>query len=158
MIAEQKLRTLAEQSTSLQTYFGDPAIKFRWEFMQVPQGLIPKQRGQQALGGGTSTARVQRISSSTLVSQEGVNPVERLRFQIDVYDLDPIAAFNAAQSVNNWLATVNMVTTQQFDSPVTTPNQFPNIPTNLRPGVDVQSGVLIYVWSIDVFCYNNSAN
>jgi len=158
MIAEEKLKTLAQQSTALQAYFGNPAIKFRWEFLQLPQGLIPKRPGDQAFGGGTSSARIQRISTLSNYVQEGPNPLERIRFQVDVYDLNAIVAFNAANAVINWFGTINLVTGQQFGSPVTTPNQFPSIQSNLRPGVDVQAGTLIYVWSIDEWVYNNTQN
>ena len=158
MIAEEKLKTLAQQSTALQAYFGNPAIKFRWFFLQVTQGAIPKRPGDQAFGGGTSSVRVQRISTLSNYVQDGPNPLERIRFQVDVYDLDPMVAFNAATAVINWFGTINLVTGQQFGSPVTTPNQFPSIQSNLRPGVDVQAGTLIYVWSIDEWVYNNTQN
>ena len=54
--------------------------------------------------------------------------------------------------------TINLVTMQQLDSPPTTPVQFPNFLSNLRSGVEPQPGTIVYVESVDVICYNSTAN
>jgi hypothetical protein len=156
VIAEVKLWTLAQLDATLRTFFGTGP--FRWCDIQLTQNYLPKQRGQSAPGGGSSSVVVRRVSSIPQYMQSGLGTIERIRFQCDVLDLDPNVATNAALALIAWFQTVNLVTGQQFGSPVTTPNQFPSFYVNLRRGLWPQAGAVVYADSVDVMLYNNTAN
>ncbi len=112
-----------------------------------------------APGGGTSSVRtiiISRVSEYTHTS--GACSWERVRFQIDVLDLDPLVAASTASTIEAFLGTVNLMTGQQFGSPITTPNGFPTFIGNRRQGEEPQPGPVVYVESLDVLIYSDKLN
>lgn len=161
MTAKIKLWTLAQLDASMRATFGNPALSptgFRWCDVQLVQGYLPKTRGAQAYGGGTSTVITRRVSTIPFIEQLGLNPLERVRFQFDVLDLDPDICEQSASTLIAWLGTINLVSGAQFGSPVSVPNQFPNNLSNRRSGLYPQPGAVVYTESVDVMVYNNTAN
>lgn len=143
MTAETKLRTLASADAALQLIFGTPL--FRWFDKQLPQGYI--QRG--------ACARVISVSTAPLYEMAGLNPMNRIRFQIDVLHLDPEAARAAASAVILFLNTgADLASNAQFGSPTVTPRQFPNFILSQRGGMDYREQPPVHVETIDVRVYN----
>jgi len=153
----EKIRTLAMGTPALQAFFG--INPFRWVAKwPLTQGYLPKRRGDPAPGGGTSSVRTKLISAISQYAQEGPSILEQCRVQIDVLDLSPETCDRAAFAVEDFLGTINCVTGQQFGSPTTTPNQFPNFLTNRREFEEPQPGAVVYGVSVDVVLYNSTLN
>ncbi len=141
--AEAKLRTLAAADTTMQSFFG--SAPFRWFHIQMPQGYITKG----------SCIRVRRVSAVYTYAQEGITEIEQVRMQLDCLNEDQDAARNALNAVNNFIATVDLMSNAQFASPPTTPTQFPNYRLSERSGIEFQVERQIYVWSADWRIWNN---
>lgn len=157
MEPDVKLRTLALREASLRTVLG--TNPFRWQRMPLTQGYLPKNRGDLAPGGGTSSVRYRIISRvSEYTHTNGACSWERVRFQIDVLDLDDAIAASTATTIEAFLGTVNLMTGQQFGSPITTPNNFPTFVGNRRQGVEPQPGPVIFVEHIDVVIFSDRLN
>ncbi len=157
MEPDVKLRTLALREASLRTVLG--SNPFRWQRRPLTKGYVPQNRGDLAPGGGTSSVRtiiISRVSEYTHTS--GACSWERVRFQIDVLDLDPLVAASTASTIEAFLGTVNLMTGQQFGSPITTPNGFPTFIGNRRQGEEPQPGPVVYVESLDVLIYSDKLN
>lgn len=154
--AENKIRFLALRSATLQGYFGSGP--FRWFDRQVQPGYMPSVRGAAAAGGGSSCLRNRRISTINDYIMTGPSTLEKIRFQLDVLDLDPDTCKAATFAVMDFIGTINLVTGQQFGSPVTTPRQWPNFVSNMRSGLEPQPGPPIYVESIDLIVFNETTN
>lgn len=117
---------MAGADATLQGFFG--TNPFRWFYLQLPPGYIEKVPG--------TCATVQRVSTQYLHAQEAISKLSKPRFQIVVRDPLPDVAAQAATAIINWLCTVDFASDAQFTSPPTTPRQFPNFVTNVRPGLD----------------------
>lgn len=127
MTLEQKMRTLAQLDTGLQGYLYNPSNNtFRWFDRQVPQGYIQQ---------GTCVS-VLRVSTISRYAQTGRMADEQVMMQIDVRDFDPVQAAEVCAYISTWLGTVSFMDSNQFDSPPTTPNRFPNFQMNQRSGMD----------------------
>lgn len=126
MTPEAKLLQLAAANVTLQGFFG--TSPFRWFEIQIPQGLL-------ASG---ACARLLRISTLRYYKQQGITEFSQPRFQLDVVAASPEAARSAMAAVINWLGAISLAETNQFDSPATTPPQFPNFVLNQRTGLYVE--------------------
>lgn len=156
MTAEVKLRTLAMADATLQADLGAPPL-FRWFDTAIPQGVI--QRGP--------CVRVLRISTLWLYAQSlppggspmttppgGLLNLSQPRFQIDVMALDPEQARAVAADIIAFMATADLASYAQFDSPATTPRQFPNFLLNQRHGADFQEQAPISIETLDYRMFN----
>jgi len=152
----EKIVTLASASSTLQTLFG--VHPFRWTKWPLTQGYIPKRRGDLAPGGGTSSVRYKLISAVSAVLQQGQSTLEMCRLQIDVMDLSPEVCDRSAFAIEDFLGTINLVTGQQFGSPVVTPNNFPTFLNNRREFIEPLPSVVCYGISIDLQCWNSTLN
>ncbi len=156
MEPDVKLRTLALREASLRTVLGN-GNPFRWMRRPLTQGYIPKNRGDIAIGGGTSSVRTRIISRiSPYTHTEGAVSWEKVRMDIEVLDLDPLVAASTATTIQAFLRTVNLMTGQQFGSPITTPNNFPTYVGNRRQGEEPQPGPLIFVELVDIEFFNDT--
>lgn len=146
MTAEAKLYTLAAANASLQAVFGTP---IRWFDTQIPQGVIVPGETTQA-----AAARLLRVSTVRAYAMEGLVNLSQPRFQIDV--LHPLAetARAAADAVIAWLGTVDLAGTYQFDSPATTPPQFPCFVLSQMGGLAEQFEPPVFVQTIDFRAFN----
>lgn len=143
MTAEVKFRDLANRSATLQGFFG--VSPFRW---------YDKQVQQNALRAGTCV-RVLRVSTFTLHTHDGLNPMNGVRFQIDVLDPDSETARAAAQAIIDWLAGAKLSTTELWDSPPVTPTGVaPNFLLNHRSGMDPIVQPPVHVETLDVRVFN----
>jgi hypothetical protein len=145
MTAEAKIRNLARQDATLQSYFLGTNGTFRWFDMQEQPGYI---------GQGTC-ARVLRVSTLFMQTHEtqqyrSLNQMQQPRFQIDVLDYDSERARSAAAAIIDWLARVDFSSDAQFASPVTSPTRHPHQILNQRSGMIPQTQPPVWVQSIDV--------
>lgn len=146
MTAEVAMRTLAQQSSTLQTFFGEtPSGPFRWFDRQMPPGYI--DRGACARVRRVSTLR--RYAHGTTTRRSVVNQAQP-RFQIDVLDMDPERARSAAAAICDWLGEVDFSTDSQFASPPTSPKRHPNAVLNQRAGMEPKPDPPVYVEILDV--------
>jgi hypothetical protein len=145
MTAEVAMRTLAQQSTPLQTYFGEVSGVFRWFDRQLPPGYIDRGACVRVLR--VSTLRLYAHGSTT---RRSVVDQAQPRFQIDVLDYDPERARSAAAAVLDWLGEVDFSTTSQFASPPTSPKRHPNFVLNQRAGMEPKPDPPVYVEMLDV--------
>lgn len=140
---EVRLRLLAREDPTLQSYLlGDNGI-WRWYDRQLAQGAFK-------LG---PCVRVLRVSTVRMYCMDGILAVSQPRFQIDVLDLDPEQCRTIRNAVIDFLGTVDLNSPDQFNSIPTTPPQFPNFVINQRSGMDFQLDPPAYVESIDVRMY-----
>lgn len=149
MTAEVKMRSLAQQDDTLQSFFGDGGI-FRWFDRQLQPGYLKV---------GKSCIRVRRISTVRQYAHEtatarSLSRMEQPRFQIDVLDYDAERARSAASAFIDWLATVDFSSDSQFASPVISPTRHPNEVLNQRADMDFTLQPAAYVETLDVriFC------
>lgn len=153
----EKLRVLAQQNAQLQADLGSalppPAVAFRWFDRQLVPGIV----ANSLVGGTCVTTR--RISTLRQTNSGGIMNLELVRIQIDVYDLDSNIAENVANDVVNFMGTISMCSNNQFNSPVTQPNQAPNFLLNQRQGMvtnpNSKSGP-IYTEVLDFRCWNRT--
>ena len=145
MTAEVKLRTIAKYDPALQAYFGTGP--FRWFAIQIPQGYFPQ-----------TCARIMRISTNSDYEMRGPNPLEWIRFQVDILDQDPEVARAAARAVTDWFHRTNICVNNEFDSPATTPPNFPNFKLNERETLDYQLKPVAFCVTQDWKVYNNTDN
>jgi hypothetical protein len=148
MTAEAKMRTLAQQDETLQSFFFTGG-QVRWFDRQLQPKYIEDG----------SCVRVTRVSSIPLYSHEtrtqrSQNRIEPVRFQIDVLDLDAERARAAATAVIDWLATVDFSSDSQFASPVTSPTRHPNVLLNHRSGMEPKTKAPVWVEILDVRILN----
>ena len=145
MTAEAKLRTLAQQDENLQAFFfTDDQI--RWFDRQLPPGYLVA---------GRSCAWVTRVSTIPLYThgtrnRQAINRMVQIRFQIDVADYDATTAKAAAQAIIEWLSTIDLSSTAQFDSPTTSPTRHPNFLLNQRSSLLAQLKQNANVETLDV--------
>lgn len=149
MTAEVKMRTLAQQDTALQTYFGDSGI-FRWFDRQLTPGYLKI---------GKTCARVRRIATVRqyahgTATRQPLSRLEQPRFQIDVLDFDSERARSAAAAIIDWLGTADFSSDDQFASPPTSPTRHPNVVLNQRADMDFTLQPAAYVETLDIriFC------
>ena len=146
--AEVKLRTLAINNPTISGYIGT-----RW--------LTPRQLPGYINQG--TCIRAFRVSTERFYAQTGIVSMSKPRFQIDVLDFDNERALEVAAAVVDFLGTISLAQNNQFDSPVTTPPQFPNFVSGPRQGMEAQTDASgnplaskgpVMVQSIDVRLYN----
>ena len=152
MTAEVKLRTLARQSTALQSYFGEDSGLFRWFDRQLPP---------QYIGRGTCV-RILRVSTLRYYTKEtrvarSVNEQSGVRFQIDVLDLDPERARAAASAIVDWLGEIDLSTDDQFSSPPVTSQIHANFVLNQRAGIEPATDPPVYVEILDIRVFSKEA-
>jgi len=145
MTAEVKLRTLAMQDETLQSYFVGTNGTVRWFDRQLQPGYINQ---------GTCV-RVIRVSTLFTHTHEtanyrSLNAQQQPRFQIDVLDTDAERARSAAAAIIDWLARIDLSSDAQFASPVTSPTRHPITLLNQRAGMEPQTQPPTYVESLDI--------
>jgi hypothetical protein len=150
MTAEAKIRTLAQQDATLQSFFGGSNGTFR---------MFDRQLQPNYLKPGATCCRVRRISTVQIRSHETAtqrsdNSQVQPRFQIDVLDFSAETARAAAAAICDWLARVDFSTNDQFDSPVTTPKRHPNFVLNQRADMEFTTQPPAYVETLDVRIFN----
>jgi hypothetical protein len=141
MTAETKLRTLASADSVLRGFFG--TSPFRWYHLQLPPSALPNSGVPYPC-----TARVRQVSQVPYYTQEGMNRLNNVRFQIDVLCANVDTVDQATAAIAAWLGTVS------FCDPTLTPGQSPNFVLNIRPGLEVQLKPPVPVNSIDVKVFN----
>jgi hypothetical protein len=139
------MRTLAQQDSTLQSYFATGGI-FRWFDRQLTPGYLRP---------GAACVRVRRISTARQHAHEtatarSLSRMEQPRFQIDVLDFDAERARSAAAAIIDWLAVVDFSSDSQFASPVTSPTRHPNFVLNQRADMDFTLQPPAYVEILDV--------
>lgn len=144
MTAEAKIRTLAGADATLQTFFG--TNPFRWFYLQLLPGYLDGTKGM--------CAQLRRIDTSFLHAQEALVNLNYPRFQLTIRDKDADLVDRAAAAVVDWLSTIDLASDAQFESPATTPRQFPNFVRNLIPGMDPALKPVIYTMVIDWQSWN----
>lgn len=150
MTAEAKIRSLARQDATLQSFFSGSNGTFRWFDRQLTPGYITQGTCVRVLR--VSTVRM--FTHPTRVATQLVDQ-QQPRFQIDVLDIDPERARSAAAAIENWLTTVaDFSSGAQFASPVTSPTRHPNFVLNQRAGMEPQTQPPVYVETLDVRIFN----
>lgn len=151
MTPEVKLRTLAAADATLQSFFYNASTGFRWYDTELPQGQLPSG----------ACVIVRRVSTVRTYEQRGLQNLSQPRFQIDVLppntvnkQSDPEAGRAAAAAIIAFLGTINLATTDQFGSPVTTPQNFPNFVLNQRLTSYPQLQPPVLAQTIDIRVYN----
>jgi len=141
--AEAKIRTLAQADSTMQSFFG--VAPFRWFQVREPQGYISQ---------GTCI-RVRRVSAVYDYVQNGILQIEQVRLQFDVLDLSQETARNALTAVERFLRSVDLMNSNQFNSPPTAGACFANYLLSERAGVEPQIKQQVYIWSADYRIFNN---
>ena len=119
----EKMRLLAMADPTLQGYLYNASNNtFRWFDTQLQPGYINQ---------GTCVT-VRQVSTVPIYANSGMLATDQPRVQIDVRDLNSNQAKVVAKAVDDWLQGVSFMTTNQFESPPTTPNQFPNFKLSQR--------------------------
>lgn len=144
MTAETKLRTLASGDATLQVYLLS-AGDFRWFDQQMRQGAA------------FPNVTVLRVSTIRDYTMGGINPMSRIRFQIDVRDYSAETARAIAAAIIDFLRTADLASNAQFGCPATTPPQFPCFVLNQRGGMDYQLQPPPYVQTLDIRVFNLEA-
>lgn len=145
MTAESKIRTLASQDATLQSFFG--TSPFRWNHLQKsPSGAIPNV--------SEASADVKQISARYLYAQEAAVSLIQARFQITVRCRNVTTTDAAALAIIEWLGTVCFANNDQFQSPPVTPRQHPNFVLSTQAGMDPQLKTPIYTQLIDFRVWN----
>lgn len=156
--AEEKLYSLASSNATMQADLGNP---IRWSDRQLAPGFIQPSTPPNSIG--ASCVRVRRISTlrryvqgnGAPTSGTNLSPLSFVRFQIDVLDYNAEIARQVAADVVAFLGTVCLSSNAQFNSPATTPNQFPSFLLSQRAGMDFElSSAPVYVESLDCRLYN----
>jgi hypothetical protein len=128
---------------------------FRWAEKQVTQDWFPPSSvvpPNEAVG----AVSVLRVSGLITYIQGGIIPTEQPRFQIECRHPYAETARQIAQVVKNFLGTIDLVTTDNFNSPPTTPQQFPNFVLNERGSMDFQLSPPVHVEILDVRLFNRT--
>lgn len=141
--AEAKIRTLAQANTTMQSFFG--TAPFRWFYVREAGGYI-------ATG---TCCRVRRVSAVYQYVQNGRICIEQARLQFDVLDPSQETARNALLALESFMGTVDLMNTNQFNSPPTAGAQFANFTLSERSTIEVQIKQTVYVWSVDYRIFNN---
>jgi hypothetical protein len=146
MTAAVKMRTLAQQDATLQTYFGDAGGIFRWFDKQLQPGYLKV---------GKACVRVRRISTLRQSTHETAtrrsqSALAQPRFQIDVLDYESERARSAAKAITDWFATVDFSSDSQFASPPTSPKRHPNVVLNEREDLEYSVQPPAHVVTLDV--------
>src|SRR5262252_4164805 len=126
MDIEDKIRTLAQTNAGLVALLG--AGPFRMFNRQLQQGYI--QTG--------TCVRFRVVSNPEAYNQQGRQNISQALVQFDVMDLDPVRCRQGRNAIIAWLDSLNLATSQQFDSSATTLRQFPTFIVNERAGMDAQ--------------------
>ena len=160
MSCELKLRTLAQQNTTLTTaltFPPNPTIpngtpQFLWFDRQLAQGDIGKPSDNR------TAVTVRRIATQRTPFANQGGPVQNLsmvRVQVDVYDYNAERGRTVASQIANWLKTVSLLDPGEFSSPQTGPSQNPNFLLNERAGMLPQVQPPVYVETQDWRIWNN---
>lgn len=150
MELEDKMRFLAQQDATLASFFFTDN-QIRWFDLQLQPNYLAANR---------TCARVRRISTLPLYSKETLNNASILnqvwiRLQIDVLDYSASRAKAAARAIVNWLTqTADFSSTNQFDSPPTSPKRHPNFLLNQMPGMEPKTQPPVFVQMLDVRILN----
>jgi len=146
--AEVKLRTLAIADPNVSA-----AVGTRWFDRRLLPGYINQ---------GTCV-RAFRVSTIRTYSQAGLQNLSQPRFQIDVLDFDADTARSVAATIIDFLGTISLAQNNQFNSPYSTPPQFPTFLLGQRAGMEAQvdasgnplaSKGPIFIESLDIRLYN----
>lgn len=123
-----KIRTLAQLDPTLSALFFTPVP--RWFKQRLQPGYIT--RGL--------CVRVKRVSTvyGYTNAPAGLMNLNKPLIQIDVMGLDSTAVQAAAIAVINWMGTVSFASTNDFDSPATTPPNSPNFLVNRQSAEEAQ--------------------
>lgn len=141
LTCEVKLRTLAQANSTLNALFFSP----------TPRWFGPQLQPQYIQHGSCVT--VWRLATEFLDVMEGGTSMYRPRFQLDVWDLDADTARLGMKAVREWLDTIDLVSDSQFDSPPTTPNQFPTTIVDERQRAIAATEGMTYVEMLDFRIY-----
>ena len=145
MTAEAKMRQLARQDATLQSYFFTNS-QVRWFDTQMPPNYV--QRGTCAVVTRISTYRMHLKETN---NRRSLCNLAQPKFQIDVLDLDPERARSACTAIMDWFATVDFSSDSQFASPVTSPNRHPNfILDGPTPGLIAETQPPVWRMRMDV--------
>jgi hypothetical protein len=145
---ETKLRTLASQNATLQADLG--TNPFRWFDRQLPQQIAPGVN----FAPGLTCVRVLCVSTRWMQNQSGTMTLSQPLLQIEVLDYDPEVARSVANDIRQFMATVDLCSTAQFSSPVTSPPQAPCFLVNQRARMDYQLQPPAYVENMDFRLFN----
>lgn len=145
MTAETKIRTLASQDATLQSFFG--TSPFRWYHMALPPTSATPNIED-------ASANVQQISGRYLYAQEAAVSLIQARFQVTVRCRNVTTTDAAALAIIEWLGTVCFANDDQFQSPPVTPRQHPNFVLSTRAGMDPQLKTPIYTQLVDFRVWN----
>jgi hypothetical protein len=147
MTPEHKLYQLAAADSTLQTDLGGVGNAFQWWDKQVTQGT-------KYTAGGPASVSFLRVSTLIMYEQRGRNPMDAVRMQLDIRHLIAERARSVANDVVQFLESISLAQPNQFNSPATTPPQFPNFLLNRREGMDFQLQPPVHVVSLDVRLWN----
>ena len=108
---------------------------------------------------GKTSARVQQIGSDFIYYQDSVSTLVKVRFQITILDPNADVVDSATQAVIDFLQTVDLASSAQFDSPPTPAPQLPGcFLISVRPGLEVQLKPPIPTQIIDFRLWNVGLN
>lgn len=143
----QKIRTLAGQDATILSYCQGSKSTLRWFETQIPKGYIYQ---------GTCVT-VQQISDVLLYAQAGPLCADQVRVQINIWDLDSVAAKTLADYlVFTWFPSVSFMSDAQFLSPPTTPPNCPNYKLSQRGVLDYSvQPQPAWVETLDYRIFNN---
>lgn len=129
--AELKLRNLAQQNAQMIADFGAPGNTFRWFDRQLVQGDIGKPSDNK------TCVTVQRVSTrrADWYNQGGVGNLSQPRLQINIISYNAETARQVARDVTAFMASIDLTSPGQFQSPVTGPTHAPNFLLNERAGM-----------------------
>ena len=123
----QKMRMLAQQDATLQSYLLGTADVFRWFDTQLPKGYVYQG----------PTVTVQQISSVRDAVQEGPLALEQAMVQINVWSLDSVQAKTIANYLwASWFPAVSFASPAMFLSPPQAPPNHPNYLLSQRGVID----------------------
>lgn len=150
MTAETKLRTLAAASTDLQAFFG--TNPFRWFSAPLPPGFVMRATG-------TTCARVQQIGTEFIYFQDRISSLAKARFQVTILDPNIDVVEAATDAVLLWLQTIDLASSNQFDSPPTSAPQLPmTFIQNVYPVREVNTKPVLPGKMIDFKAWNIGLN
>jgi hypothetical protein len=140
---ENKIRSLASQNAGLQGLLLAGGL-FRMFNRQLQQGYINQG----------ACVRYLLVSNPEAYNQQGRQNISQALVQFDCMDRDPVRCRQLRDAMITWLDGVDLAATNQFDSPPTTPRQFPTFITNERSGMEPQTQPPVFVETIDVRFWN----
>ena len=146
MSPEVKIRTLASQDATLQSFLG--TNPFRWFDIQLPQGQPTKTNN---FWDGPAVTCLSVSLMSQYVHGNGRSQIAWPRFQIDILDTDAERGRNCAAAVIAWLNKANISQPGQFGCPATSVTlPAPNILLNNRGGTWADLQPPVFRQTLDV--------